>query len=396
MYITTMSTTLKLPTQTLLFDLDELYSALRRVKDRRKKRGVRYPLAEILLIGVLAKLAGQTSSRAMASWAKLRQRELATLLALHHRTMPHFSTWNRILGTALDPDELEETLGAFFADRLPTVTQPGARHVCIDGKTMRRTIPLGKSKGVHLLAAYLPKEGVVLGQVQVPASKGEVTTAPKLLACLDLRASVVSGDATFASRKLSQQILDSKGEYLWTLKKNQHQMYQDLEVLFASPSVRPGWSAPPTDFRSASSLEKGHGRKEKRRITVSSLLSSYSKWPGLSQVFRLERERTDALGETRREVVYGLTSLPASLGTPQRLLALVREHWGIENGLHYRRDQTLREDWSLLRMGHAPQVLAALNNTAIGLIARQGEANLPQAQRRFAYQFDRELTRLAG
>ena len=173
-------------------------------------------------------------------------------------------------------------------------------------------------------------------------------------------------------------------------------MYQDLEDLFAPPSVRPGWSAPPTDFRSAFSLEKGHGRMEKRRITVSSLLSSYSQWPGLSQVFRLERERTNALGETQREVAYGLTSLPASVGTPRRLLALVREHWGIENGLHYRRDQTMREDWSLLRMGHAPQVLAALNNTAIGLIARQGEANLPQAQRRFAYQFDRELARLAG
>lgn len=105
MPITTLSTTLKLPAQTLLFDLDELSSALRRIKDRRKKRGVRYPLAEILLIGVLAKLAGQTSSRAMANWAKLRQRELATLLALRHRSMPHFSTWSRILGEAVDPQE---------------------------------------------------------------------------------------------------------------------------------------------------------------------------------------------------------------------------------------------------------------------------------------------------
>lgn len=396
MPIPTLATSLKLPNQKLLFDLDELYSALRRVKDRRKKRGVRYPLAEILLIGVLAKLAGQTSSRAMASWARLRQQELSALFGLQHRTMPHFSTWSRILGTAIDPQELEEVLGTFFASYLPMVTQPGERHVCIDGKTLRRTIPLGKTKGVHLLAAYLPKEGVVLSQVQVPATTSEVKIAPKLLACLDLRANVVSGDATFASRKLSQQILESKGDFLWTLKKNQHQMYQDLEVLFSPPTVRPGWSAPPTDFRSASSLGKAHGRVEKRRITVSSLLSSYSKWPGLSQVFRLERERTNTLGETEREVAYGLTSLPASVATPKRLLALVREHWEIENGLHYRRDQTLREDWSQLRMGHAPQMLAALNNTALGLIAHQGEANIPQAQRRFAYQLDRDLARLAG
>ena len=212
MQITTLSTTLKLPTQALLFDLDELYNALRRVKDRRKKRGIRYPLAEILLIGVLAKLAGQSSSRAMASWAKLRQRELATLLALHHHTMPHFSTWSRILGTAVDPQELENVLGTFFASHLSKVTEQGERHVCIDGKTLRRTIPLGTTKGVHLLAAYVPKEGVVLGQMQVPATTSEVKIAPKLLACLDLRASVVSGDAAFASRPLSQQILKGKGD----------------------------------------------------------------------------------------------------------------------------------------------------------------------------------------
>jgi hypothetical protein len=144
-------------------------------------------------------------------------------------------------------------------------------------------------------------------------------------------------------------------------------------VLFTPPSIRTGWSAPPTDFRSASSLEKGHGRVEKRRITVSSLLSSYSKWPGLSQVFRLERERTNALGETEQEVAYGLTSLPASVATPRRLLALVREHWGIENGLHHRRDQTFREDWSQLRMGHAPQVLAASTILPWGFLLAKGK-----------------------
>lgn len=116
-------------------------------------------------------------------------------------------------------------------------------------------------------------------------------------------------------------------------------MYQDIQTLFEPQQSRPGWSVPPMDFRTATSVEKGHGRLEKRRITVSSLLASYSLWPGLSQVFKLERERTNALGETTQETAYGITSLPPSTGTPQRLLALVREHWGIENGLHYRRDR---------------------------------------------------------
>jgi hypothetical protein len=145
------------------------------------------------------------------------------------------------------------------------------------------------------------------------------------------------------------------------------------------------------DFRIATSVDKGHGRLDKRRIIVSSLLASYSLWPGLSQVFKLERERTNALGETEHETVYGITSLPASVGA-RRLLALVRD----ENGLHYRRDRSLREDDSQLRMGHAPHMLAILNNTALGLFARQGETNMPQAQRTFAYQFDLALARLAA
>jgi len=97
-------------------------------------------------------------------------------------------------------------------------------------------------------------------------------------------------------------------------------------------------------------------------------------------VFKLERSRTNALGEMEQETAYGITSLPTSTGTPQRLLELVREHWQIENGLHYRRDRTLREDDSQLRMGHAPQVLAVLNNTAWGLFARKRETNLPHAR----------------
>jgi hypothetical protein len=127
---------------------------------------------------------------------------------------------------------------------------------------------------------------------------------------------------------------------------------------------------------------------------VSSLLASYAEWPGLLQVFKLEREATNALGQTEQEVRYGITSLPSSIGTPKRLLRLAREHWGIENGLHYRRDRTFEEDFSQLRLGHAPHLLALLNNTVIGLFRLHGEGNLPQAQRTFDYQFDHALARL--
>jgi predicted transposase YbfD/YdcC len=334
MPITTLSTALTLPNQPLLFDLDELYAVLRQVKDKRGKEGKQYPLSEILLIGVLAKLAGQTSSRAMAHWASLRSQELHQLFHLRKAKMPHYSTWSRIMGQAVDPDELEHVLGQFFSHKLAPLVQPGQRHLCLDGKTLKGTIPLGASQGVHWLAAYLPKEGVVLAQVHVSTAGSEVSTAPSLFATLDLRGTVVSGDANFAARPLSEKILKARGDYLWVIKENQSQMYQDIQTLFEPQQSRPGWSAPPMDFRTAATVDKGHGRLETPQITVSSLLASYSLWSGLSQVFKLERRRTNALGETEQETAYGITSLPTSTGTPQRLLALVREHWGIENGLH--------------------------------------------------------------
>jgi predicted transposase YbfD/YdcC len=150
--------------------------------------------------------------------------------------------------------------------------------------------------------------------------------------------------------------------------------YERTLTCSSSPSAseQAGTSALPTDFRSASTVEKGHGRLEKRTIIVRSLLADYSTWPELAQVFKLESQRTDALGRTKTEVRYGVTSLPAALADPKRLLELTRGQWGIENGLHYRRDATLGEDHSQLRMGHAPQLFAALNNTALGLLARQG------------------------
>jgi hypothetical protein len=254
MPITTPSYLLHLPNEPLLFDLDTLYERLRQVKDHRHRRGVRYPLAEILLIGVLAKLAGQTSSRGMADWAKLRREESQQLFALRRATMPHFSTWSRILGRAADPEELERVLGQFFGRHLAPVAHPGQRHLCLDGKTLKGTIPLGASQGVHRLSAYLPQEGVVLAQVQVSTSGSEVSAAPGLLATVDLRGTVVSGDAIFASRKLSLKILQAKGDYLWVIKENQSQMYQDIQTLFEPQQSRPGWSAPPTDFRWASSV----------------------------------------------------------------------------------------------------------------------------------------------
>ena len=232
MSITTLSITLNLPNKALLFDLDALYEQLRQVKDQRHARGVRYPLAESLLIAVLAKLAGQTSSRAIAEWAELRREDLQRLFALRRATMPHFSTWSRILGHAVDPDELERVLGRFFGHDLAPVAQPGHRHLCLDGKTLKGTIPLGsREAGPPGRSVPAPGRRGADRRVQVKTVGNEVSAAPVLLATIDLRGTVVSGDTTFAARKLSSMILQAKGDYLWVIKENQSRMYQDLSLI---------------------------------------------------------------------------------------------------------------------------------------------------------------------
>lgn len=106
-------------------------------------------------------------------------------------------------------------------------------------------------------------------------------------------------------------------------------------------------------------------------------------------MFKLESQRTDALGAPKTEVRYGVTSLPASLADPKRLLELSRGHRGNENGRHYRWDTTMREDHAQVLMGHAPEMRAVLNNTVLGLFARQGETNIAQARREFAYHLEK-------
>ena len=130
---------------------------------------------------------------------------------------------------------------------------------------------------------------------------------------------------------------------------------------------------PPPDLRHTETIEKGHGRIETRRLEVTATLAEHlaPSWPGLAQVCRLTRARV-VRGKTSHETVYAITSLAAETAGAARLLELSREHWGIENKLHYVRDVTCREDQARTNAGHAPQVLAALRNATLTLLRRLG------------------------
>lgn len=363
----------------LLFDIGRLYAQLGTLEDKRHAKGKRYSLALVLLLMIFAKLCGEDTPSGIADWAHLRTKQLVTFLQLERKTLPCHNTYRRVLSGAVNLLDFQQITSRFLTDGLD---QGQSMLVAIDGKTLRGTIPKGETKGVHLLAAYLPEEGIVLMQVAVDEKENEIKAAPNLLQALDLRNKVVRGDAMLTQRKLSAQVVEAGGDYVWVVKENQSQLLADIEEVFDPPPAGPSWSHVPRDLRTAETVDMGHGRLEKRTLTASCFLNEYVKWPGLAQVFRLERQVVvQRTGELRKDITYGITSLSVVEGPADILLEYLRGYWGIENGLHYRRDQTLREDATRMSDPKLAEGMAIINNLVIGLTKWQGFNNLAAARR---------------
>lgn len=377
----------------VVFGVSALAARLATLHDARRARGKRYALPLLLLLIVLAKLAGEDRPSGIADWVAHRAAVLRTALGLSWCRMPQHNTIRRVLATAVEPGELDAVVGAFLREQ-PTAGQSVV--VSIDGKTVRGTIGGTKIRGEHLLAAYLPAEGIVLLQMAAGEKENEISVAPQVLGALDLRGKVVTGDALHTQRALSAHIVAAGGDYLWLAKENQPTLRDDIAAVFALDDRTVAGGRLPGERRTAATVEKGHGRQERRRLTASTDLAGYSDWPGLAQVFRLERERrTCTTGKVEQEVVYGLTSLPRARATAADLLRFSRSHWGIENGLHHRRDVTYHEDATRLTQGHAGRIMAALNNLVIGLFCQAGYTNHAAARRRCNADLQFSLTLLA-
>ena len=380
-----------------IIHVGHLLDYLRRVKDGRKRRGVRYRLEIILALFILAKLCGENKVYGIADWVQLRSDSLiqALDLKLKRNRLPHHSTYRRILTDEISAEELEIIVSEYLA-QLPMRGQDIV--IVIDGKTVRGTITPEDPFGLHLLAAYLPGEGIVLMQMEVEKEKeNEIVVAPKLLQCLDLRDKVVIGDAMHTQRQISTQIIESGGDFVWIVKDNQANTRKAIEQLFAPETSLPGLGCPAMDFESAQTTEKQAGRIETRQITVSSLMNDYLDWPYLGQVFKLERRFTTlATGKVEIEVQYGLTSLTRKKAKPEKLLAITRSEWGIENGLHYRRDVTFQEDQTRMTNKKMGRAMAIINNLVVSLLNNRGCSNHAQARRVFNASPDKALALICG
>ncbi len=357
-----------------------LIEVLAEIPDFRQARGKRHALPSILALACCAMLCGYRSYSAIAEWGHHYGRRFTRVLGFTRKT-PSASTFHTIF-KGISPEVFEAKLGA-WAQGVTAELSPLADNAlvgtAIDGKTLRGSKKQG-APGVHLLSALSHYVGVTVAQVAVEDTSNEITAVEALLHHLILKGQVLTMDALLTQRDIAHQLIHASADYVMIVKDNHPHLRADIEQVFALP---PWGDAQP----SITTLDVGHGRIEQRTLTTSAALVGYSDWPGLAQVFRLQRHViTKKRGTERVEVVYGVTSLSAARATPAQLLELVRGHWSIENKSHWVRDVTFDEDRSQVCRGHIAQVMAALRNTAIGLLRAAGYRNIAKACRQMAAQ----------
>ena len=350
------------------------------IPDVRKPRGKRHPLAAIFALACCAMLCGARSYSAIAEWGRNYGTRIAQ--ALGFTPSPPCAATLHTVFRHVDRDAFEAHLGA-WADQVVGSLPPGlempATAIALDGKTLRGSKKQG-APGTHLLSALAHQVGVTLAQHAVDDKTNEITAVATLLQPLILEGRSVTMDALLTQRHIAQTIVDKGGDYGMIVKENQPQLRADIELGFTLPPVG--------DYHATTrTVDLGHGRIEQRKLTTSEALVGYSDWPGLAQVFELGRHvMFPKTGQERVEVVYGVTSLRPEQAPPERLLALVRGQWQIENKSHWGRDVTFDADRSQVRCGNIPQVMAALRNTTIGLLRCAGHSNIAAACRRLAAQ----------
>lgn len=375
-----------------LVDLSRLQEKLDQLTDTRQARGKIYSLSFVLSIVLLAKLAGEDKPSAIAEWIRLRRVQLTTAFGCRRARVPCLNTIRTVLSEVISLGELQKLFNQYLHE---CYGGQQSQLVTMDGKTMRGTIPKGGQQGVHLLAAYLPEEGIVLAQVAVDNKENEISAAPKLIRQIDLRQRVVCGDAMLTQRQISVDVLAQGGNYIWFLKENQPSMKRDVEQFFKPPRKAAGWHPPTLPKRTAKRVTKGHGRLETRQLTCMDDETDFLDWPGVEQVFQLQHNVVDCrTGATSQDVRYGITSLEADRCSAKQLLDLIQAYWGIENGLHYRRDVTLLEDATRIARPRLAEAISIINNFVIGLTSKLGFSNLASARRCFDAEISFHLARV--
>jgi len=343
--------------------------------DPRQRAKVLYPLDEVLLLCLLAVLAG---SEAITDIARFGEKKLDLLRRFRpfRDGTPSHDHLGDILAT-LDAEQFQRCFVAWVA----ALTGVPADIIAIDGKTSRRSYQKkGANAPIHMVSAFAARQRLVLGQVKVAEKSNEIVAIPALLNMLAIEGAIVTIDAMGCQRDIAAKIVAKKADYVLALKGNQGTLRDDIE-LFATEQKASGFKD--TKVSRHETVDGDHGRIETRTYTAFhdvSWLQERHDWPGLKGFIMVEstREIGDKVERETRFYITSLVWLASQLGP------VIRAHWAVENSLHWVMDMIFRDDECRLRTDHAPANFTTIKHMALNLIRRApGQGQLPpQAQNR--------------
>ena len=345
------------------------------LRDPRQRGKVTYPLDEVLLLCLLAVLAGAECFTEIALFGTKKLALLRRFRPFKDGTPAHDHLGD-ILAT-LDAEQFQSCFVAWVA----AVAGVPAGVIAIDGKTVRRSgQKSGAKAAIHMVSAFAARQRLVLGQVKVAEKSNEIVAIPKLLGILAIEGAIITIDAMGCQRDIAQTVIDKKADYVLALKGNQGSLREDVE-LFAMEQKAKGFTD--TQISQDTTVDGDHGRIETRTTTVIhdvKWLQERHDWPGLKGVVIIESTR-EISGKVERERRYYITS---SLMLASRLGPVVRSHWAIENSLHWVMDMVFRDDESRVRNDHAPANFTTIKHMALNLLRRPSSKQSLRGRRKAA------------
>jgi len=336
----------------------EDFSAL---PDARQAGKVVYPLDEVLLLSLLGVLAGADSFAGIARFGEKKLKLLRRFLPFADGTPPH-DTLGDIFAT-LDAEAFQRC----FVDWVAALTKTPVEVIAIDGKTLRRSGAKTKSKApIHMVSAFAARQRLVLAQTKVSEKSNEIVAIPALLDMMAIEGAVVTIDAMGCQRDIAAKIIAKKADYILALKGNQGSLREDVETFANEQKTRDFLDCHISTYET---VDADHGRVETRKYTVFhdvEWLQARHDWPGMKGVIMVESQR-EFRDKVERETRYYITStaLPAELSGP-----MIRDHWAIENSLHWVLDMTFRDDERRIRTENAPSNFTTLTHMANNLFRK--------------------------
>src|SRR5947209_17359195 len=344
--------------------LDEIVAHFQGLEEPRSTVNRRHPLVSVVVIALLAVLAGAGGPTAIARWAALKEALLSRVLDLPNGA-PRKDVFRRVL-MVLKPAAFQACFASWLQSlRLEAAAETGPDRpvLPVDGKTLRRSHDRQKGLGaLHLVSVWAGEYGLSLGQVACAEKSNEITAIPELLRPVDIKGAIITIDAMGAQKAIAAQIVEEKADYVLALKGNQEALHQAV-----IDHINDQLEGDPGDAQEQTTTEKGHGRQETRtylQLPAPKSLPGFAHWQGLTSI-GLVTSCCLRDGKETIEVRYYISSLEVDVKPFARA---VRGHWSIENGCHWVLDMTFREDESRLRERHLRENFGWLNRFALSLL----------------------------